>query len=72
MRSNDFDLLIKKNRIRGKIFYPSEKHKKNRGIIILCHGIPGGKKEQADTERHLYPNKTVVRDMFLLPDRCQG
>ena len=31
-----------------------------------------GKKEQADTELHLYLNKTVVRDMFLLPNRCQG
>jgi alpha/beta superfamily hydrolase len=48
MRSNDFDLLIKKNRIRGKIFYPSEKHKKNRGIIIFCHGIPVGKKDPED------------------------
>ena len=48
MRSNDFDLLIKKNHIRGKIFYPPEKHKQNRGIIILCHGIPGGKKDPED------------------------
>ena len=48
MRSNDFDLLIKKNRIRGKFFYPPEKHKKNRGIVIFCHGIPGGKKEPED------------------------
>jgi fermentation-respiration switch protein FrsA (DUF1100 family) len=48
MQSNDFDLLIKKNHIRGKIFYPSKKHKKNRGIVILCHGIPGGKKYPED------------------------
>ena len=31
-----------------------------------------GKKEQADIELHLYLNKTAVRGMFLLPDRCQG
>ena len=48
MRSNDFDLLIKENRIRGKFFLSSGKAQKNRGIVILCHGIPGGKKDPGD------------------------
>jgi fermentation-respiration switch protein FrsA (DUF1100 family) len=45
MRLDDFDLLIDKNHIKGKFFYPPEKYKKNRGIIILCHGIPGGNQD---------------------------
>ncbi|HPD60432.1 MAG TPA: alpha/beta hydrolase [Thermodesulfobacteriota bacterium] len=48
MRANDFELMIKKNRIREKFFYPSENYNRHRGIVILCHGIPGGKKDPGD------------------------
>ena len=48
MRSHDFALQIKTNYIKGKIFYPPEKQKRNRGIVIFCHGIPGGAKDPGD------------------------
>lgn len=48
MRLDNFDLPIKNNHIKGTIFYPSEKYHKIKGIIILCHGIPGGGKDPND------------------------
>ena len=48
MRCKDFKLLINGNIIRGKIFSPSETYNKALGSVILCHGIPGGKKDPKD------------------------
>ena len=48
MQQKEFDLLIAQNQIKGKIFYPPGAYKKPKGIILLCHGIPGGKKDPSD------------------------
>jgi pimeloyl-ACP methyl ester carboxylesterase len=42
MRVEDFDLDVEGSRIKGKVFYPRGVAKEALGLVILCHGIPGG------------------------------
>lgn len=48
METKNFCRLSKQNQIRGKVFYPEKWEQKSAGIIVLCHGIPSGKKDQND------------------------
>jgi len=42
MRVKDFHLAVKEISIKGSIFYPGAMPEEASGLVILCHGIPGG------------------------------
>ena len=48
MRWESFKLSIRENTIRGKLFSPSKIRTQSLGLVILCHGIPGGRKDPHD------------------------
>jgi pimeloyl-ACP methyl ester carboxylesterase len=48
MGTKEFSLNVSGNRIKGSRFLPSPRHKKSLGLIVLCHGIPGGQKDPDD------------------------
>lgn len=48
MEWDDFELNIGRNLIKGKKFLPPKNYKNALGLVILCHGIPGGKKDPGD------------------------
>lgn len=48
MDAQEFTLNVSGNRIKGARCLPSPRHGKSLGLIVLCHGIPGGQKDPDD------------------------
>ena len=48
MEGSEFKLQLDGNIIKGRIFFPAPKRGKKRGVVILCHGIPGARRKSGD------------------------
>ncbi len=48
MQDTEFKLQIDGNILKGRIFFPSPTIKNTKGAVVLCHGIPGAKKNPGD------------------------
>ena len=65
MRAKDFHLDLEESSIKGKIFYPPAVHNEALGLVILCHGIPGGGKKDPDDQGYPYLGAALSREGYV-------
>lgn len=65
MQGKDFLLNLKQIRIRGKVFHPYARHKEASGLVILCHGIPGGGKKDPKDQGYAHLAVSLSREGYV-------
>ena len=65
MRVKDFHIDLEKHRIKGKIFYPPAMPKEALGLVILCHGIPGGGKKDPNDQGYPHLAASLSREGYV-------
>jgi alpha/beta superfamily hydrolase len=65
MCTKDFHLDFEQRSIKGKVFYPSERAGAFPGLVILCHGIPGGGPKDPQDQGYAHLATSLSREGYV-------